>query len=207
MIKKKPQKKPNKALVAAERFKATRARVQAHVNAAKTEDDDLDSSVFETSLSDVLSQTYANPDARDRALYEVVQQGILSLLPVAERHYRNVQTDRAMTPLDKLLLQLRDVLNEAKKLRELETQHVKIVGMVENSFRSLLEAFVDEAHMFKTTLKSEIGREDYKKVDAALARLIDSQRAMVRELMLTLGREIEGYFKTPVASARTPKRK
>lgn len=164
-------------------------------------------SVFEGLLSAIQCKHFENPDAKDRALYSALESGILDLLPVAERTYRAVRTDRAMAPLDKLVLQLRDVLNESKKLRELETQHVKIIVMVEGCFRSLLESFVDEAHVFKTGLKSDLSRQDFAKVDKAMLRLVDSQRSMVRELLATLTREIEGYFKAPPAATRTTRRK
>lgn len=198
-------RRPKAARVASSVAAAQRGmKRQAQAAQAAGVDIDSEVSIFESELADMLRDVQDNPDAADAATYNALLKMALNLLPVAERTYRAVKSDRAMLPVDKLVVQIRELINELKKQRELQDQHVKIMDLAQSSFKAALEAFVDAMYLAKSSIKGDLTRQDFAKVAPHLDALTQNYAATVRELTTMLQNDIQAYF-TPIPEA--PKRR
>jgi hypothetical protein len=162
-------------------------------------DVDAQRSVFEDQLKE-LEHLSENPDLMDAGVYNGLLKMALDLLPVAERTYRAVRSDRAMQPVDKLVVQIRELINELKKQRELQNQHVKIIDIAQATLKTALESFVDSMYVAKANIKSDLSRAEYAKAQRHLDSFVQNYAATVRELTVILENDIKGYF-TPIPAA------
>lgn len=201
MVAKRPAAKASTAKRAVRKVSAARLSIAKQRGTAQADGLDVDAqiSVFEDQIKE-LADLSDNPDLADAAVYNAILKMALDLLPVAERNYRAAKSDRAMQPVDKLVVQIRELINELKKQRELQNQHVKIIDIANATLKTALESFVDSMYVAKANIKSDLSRADYTKAQRHLDSFVQNYAATVRELTVILENDIKGYF-TPIPAA------